>query len=196
MLWSMETAPDAPELFLADVSLLPSLNRHGCSLSTVRGVLAERGEGRPVRFQVISNDGGSLLKHCDALPDYLMWSWLPIFSARAVDQLSGIEPEDSWWPCDIEGSEGEYFLHVPEQGVSSLDVEGSRFKTFLPLKSPIPFGLELLSLTLGTTLPPLFRIATPGHPQVMAEVICTGEFKYRWEQAQLGGATFRAFVAA
>lgn len=50
MLWSMETASDAPELFLA-----------------------ERGEGRPVRFQVISKDGGPLLKHCDALPDYLMW---------------------------------------------------------------------------------------------------------------------------
>jgi len=192
--WSLESNYSAFDVYLPDKRLLSESHRDGVNPITVRKILWENTRQFP-EFQLIADDGDSLLAERQILSDLLFWSWVPIVSERARRLLVSMGcGEDSFIACKISTNPDEKFcLHLPQESYDVVDVERSRFLMTIPGDPPIPF--RILSLALKATpnqgLPACFRATIPGHNQVFGELIVNNDLKKVWEEQELEGAQFR-----
>ena len=127
------------------------------------------------------------------LPDMLVWSWLLIFSTRAIRALTAAGcAGGEFWPCRFDTNpDDEFFFFLPEKHYDIIDFEKSKFRIVLPLDPPVPILIEsLVALPLVEELPPCFHAEYPGRDIAFPDMFVRDDFKRKWEENGFTGARF------
>jgi hypothetical protein len=181
------------DVLLPDEIVVRQTQKQGLSCCRTRDVFDENYGKLGPNFRLISLDGRSLVDTPEDIPDLLIWSWLPIFSSRAVDALSSILEDDDFIPCKIEGAKQKNcFIHLPRESAEGLIVERSRFKSFVPMNPPIPIGpIEIVLDPRATWNRNIVRVAVPLTGQVLSDLFVSDIFGNEWFRHGLLGAIFK-----
>lgn len=175
-----------------DEQLLEAMVRCGADLVAMRKVLHSAG-ANVVDMQLAKPGADTVEASRQSIPDFLIWSWIAIFSKRAVS--TAIEcgsNREEFWPCRFESNPGEeFFLHLPMKAFDIVDVYHSTFKLILPLDPPIPMFIErLVTKPLPDFLPPCFRAKQGRAAQVFSKLFVRDDFKLAWQRNSFVGADF------
>ena len=193
-LWDLKISSSASvSAMFADEEFWLRGQMRGINPNAVRATLAAV-PGAPVFMKLVDVDGNQVDFSADNVPDIVFWTWLPIFSERAKQLfLAHGANEADFWLCEFEKiRSAQFYLHVPTESYDILDMEHSKFRMIIPMDPPLPHLLELAKLRPDIPdLPPCFRVAIPGHLQVLSELVVTDELKVDWEKTGLSGGEFR-----
>ena len=131
--------------FMPDGDLAKKAGACGISPIDVREAFRAVGADR-VELQLVKSSGTEVETDRQTISDYLVWSWVPIFSDRA--RLLAIEfgcEADEFWPCSFQTNPGEQaFFHLPVRAFAVVDVEESTFLMTIPGDPPIPSFIQRL----------------------------------------------------
>jgi hypothetical protein len=190
----LERSDSSRDLYLADNGVTRATQVNGINPSTVRKVFDDIFGNGQASLDLVTVGSASAELTGLMLPDLLYWSWVPAFSKRAHDLMLdlGAIPSD-FSHCQIGSHPDSYcFLHLPLRSYNTMDIAHSRFKFAIPTEPPIPYGLQQLTMTVGTkSMPHCFRLEIPGTTQVLGELLVSEEFQTQWVNRQLTGAEFR-----
>lgn len=195
--WEMSAQEGTLFGHMPDETLLKRLTGSGRDFGAIRNVF-DRAKANPVDMQLAKPSAATVEKEKQEIPDLVIWSWIPIFSDRAVSTAIELGcGTDEFWPCRFQTNpEENFFFHLPTRSFDIIDMEKSTFRHFLPLDPPIPVFIEhLVTKQQPDHLPGCFRVEIPGIGQVFGELIVREDFKIAWEQKALRGATFRRLSA-
>lgn len=185
--------------YIPDKELSMALVVHGgLDPAAVRDVLRSA-KADIVDMQLARPTAAKVVTSRQSIPDLVIWSWIAVFSKRAV--ATAIEcgcGEDEFWPCRFQSNpDEEFFLHLPMKVFDIVDIDKSTFKHFLPVDPPLPMFIEkLVTKRLPCDLPPCFRANRPGRalvrrPHIFHELLVREEFKLAWSRNALRGVDFR-----
>ena len=191
--WEMSGDEGALVGYMPDEKLSMAVTRCGINPLAVRNVL-QVANVNEVDMQLGKPSAAAVEKERQFISDIVFWSWITIFSDRAVSTATelGCAP-DEFWPCRFQSNPGEkFFFHLPERTFDIIDVDKSTFRQILPLDPPIPMFVERVATkNLPEHLPPCFRVDIPRTKQVFSELFVRENFKLAWAQKAFKGAKFR-----
>lgn len=178
--------------YVPDAILSKKLVACGTPLAARRAF--EQAKSNPVDMQLAKPIDNIVEKSKQDVPDFVIWSWMAIFSDRVVSmaiEMGCLRSE--FWPCRFQTNPGEnFFFHLPEKTFDIVDMEKSTFRHILPLNPPIPMFFEHLVIERTTEyVPPCFRVEIPKRGQIFQELLVRDDFRLAWENKGFTGATFR-----
>src|SRR5215471_12123118 len=125
MIWAMDGQSDgALGGYVPDEHLSTAMALCGANLVAVRKVL-HSARANPVEMQLAKPGADTAERSRQSIPDFLIWSWIAIFSSRAASTAieCGNEPEE-FWPCRFQSNpEEKFFLHLPVKAFDIVDVD-------------------------------------------------------------------------
>lgn len=191
-LWDLRVAETGGSAYLSDRVLSRATGGGGVDPNFVRQSFFRAGT-KVVEFEVIDPSGDALETIPRPLHDYMIWGWIPIFSARAMDLIVSLGgSQDDFWPCRFRLHPQEDFgLFLPLKCHDIVDIDKSTFLGVIPATPPIPINITNLVIKyIPDPMPPCFRACVPGHSQVFGELFVSDLFKIAWERQGLIGAKF------
>ncbi len=189
--WALESDPSITVVIKSRITV-EAIVRQGINSTAIREVLKTF---EPSEFSLSLYDAvnQSFLESYSDAVDIISWSWVPIFSARAVELIMTFGGmEDDFIKCNIQGLSGQdFFLYLPKCSLNIVDFDKSAFLAWIPGEAPIPFRLEKL-VTIGDPelLPHLLRAKSVNNEDLV-ELLISNEFKLSWESSGLINAIFR-----
>jgi hypothetical protein len=192
-LWEMRREEGALIGYVPDEKLSVAITRCGIEPAAVRNALSVA-NANTVDMQLAKPSAATVQTERQVIPDVVFWSWIAIFSDRAVSTALefGCEP-DEFWPCRFQSNpEQKFFFHLPMKSFDIVDIEKSTFRQILPIDPPIPMFIEMLvTKELPKDLPPCFRADLPRTNLVFSELFACEDFKLSWDHKGFSGAKFR-----
>jgi hypothetical protein len=196
-LWEMRPQEGTFGAYLPDDDMLDATHAGGINPTVARDAF-KAAKLKEVCFQLVDPTSGEAVEaERQIISDFVLWSWVPIFSDRAKSLACkmGCQKGD-FWSCSFQSNPGElFFLHLPEQSHDIVDVKNSTFLATLPALDgfpPLPHHIQVLKTKqLPASLPACFRASIPGHHQVFSELLVKDEFKIAWQRERYTGSDFR-----
>jgi hypothetical protein len=196
-IWEIQGQDGTFGVYLADDAVSDAAHAGGLNPTVARDAF-KAGNLNVVRFFLVEPDSGKEIEaERQIISDFLIWSWVPIFSDRAKTLACELGCQiDEFWACSFQSNPGErFFLHLPKQSHDIVDVANSTFLMTIPGPAgvpPLPHIIQILrTKQLPASLPACFRASIPGHQQVFSELFASDEFKIAWEGQKYTGADFR-----
>jgi hypothetical protein len=194
-LWSIKTSGPYGT-FLKAASLIRQLNAKGINPLHFRSVLDAENLTDPLVFSLVQHEA-FITDGLTILPDFLVWGWVPLLSARAKELMKYLgAPDADFVPCQMDIESESRFMHIPTSALDGVDVKRSSFQMILPGSNglpDLPAGLQQLIFDDRTEFPSsihVSRVKIPSHDQVFAELVVDRNFKDDWERQNLTGAKF------
>lgn len=177
---------------LTDESLASCIAARGLSLEQARKCFLEV----ETRHFELSQDDFEISSFANLdIPDILLWSWIHIFSERALDLLIQMgAAKDDFVECTLGHESKPGFMHIPKLSYDVLDFDKSQFQVKIPTDPA--FYHYLVKAAWSTdlqaySLPPAFRVPVPKTEQVLGELLVRGDFRDAWSANAFSGADFR-----
>jgi len=192
-LWEINAQEGALIGYVPDKNLSMAITLCGINPGSVRDVL-RLAKTNVIDMQLGKPSAAIVEKDRQSIPDIVFWSWIAIFSERAVSTAIELGCErGEFWPCGFQTNpEDRFFFHLPTKTFNIVNVEKSNFSHILPLDPPVPTSIKhLVTGCLPDDLPPCFRAEIPQTKQVFGELIVRDDFRRSWERKSLQGAMFR-----
>ena len=191
-LWEMSKEDGTLVGYVPDTNL--SMELVGCGNPMAVRRTFEQARANPVDMQLGKPLGDTVERSKQDIPDFVIWSWMAIFSGRVVSmaiEMGCVATE--FWSCRFQTNPDEkFFFHLPEKTLDIVDVERSAFRHMLPLNPPVPMFFErLVTRPVTEYIPPCFRAEIPGRGQIFRELFVRDDFKLAWEKRGFTGAAFR-----
>jgi hypothetical protein len=179
--------------YVPNAKLSMTLSHCGINPAAIRNALSVANVDK-IDMQLGKPSAATVETEWQVIPDLMFWSWITIFSGKAVSMATelGCDP-DEFWPCQFQSNpEEKFFFHLPKRTFHIIDVEKSIFRQILPLDPPIPMFVErLVTKDVPEHLPPCFRVDIPRTNQVFSELFVREDFKLAWNRRAFTGAKFR-----
>jgi len=196
ILWSIERQEGSLGVYMPNSDVTIKLSDTGISCSAVRGILTRCFNNRPIEFNLVTPGGRLSTRHRLQAPDFLMWSWIPIFSRRAVDLMFALGSRKAdFMACEfVHTTSKTACMHLPILSFDIVDLQRSQFSMIIPTSPPLPIGIRKLAIRNTSDEEQAghcFRLEVPGHSQSFSEIVVSSRFASEWKAACFTGAEFR-----
>lgn len=193
-LWVMEVDEKSCGVYCSSDDLLRLVVKTGVSPEPARVAIERVIRDEPVSFFFVNKKGKLFKGDVKEPPDLAFWGWIPVFSELGRETAIALGADaGEFLECNFEQVERRrFFLHLPNVTFSIVDFGNSTFMMWIQANPPIPHRIELAKLICtNRQVPPCFRVAIPGHPQVLTDLFVTEALVLAWQQRRAIGAKFR-----